>query len=959
MKKIITVLLIFVFAAQGCYTAVSAESTYDADELSKAVFVLNDLGIVSLQEDVSIWETRKMSRGEFAEMICKAFKLKTNSDKVYFSDVPYDMWAFKPISALAEFGYVSVPEDRKFRPDDTITYAEALKILLSASKYDIYAEYNGGFPYGYIKAASKLKLGAASDSETEVVYPTAIMLLYNVMSMGFYEPLGYSESGSVDYRESDDIIFAALWDTYIERGRLNAYYGAGLNTRVNESDEVIIDDTKYKLAKEMYLDDCFLNETEFIYKKTDSETKTIIYIEDAESKNDIVIDTDTLKSFDENSCSFEYYRNDTVVKKSFGRGATIIYNGSVYDGSIKGIFDEFISMEKRGTMRLKSINGGEADTLIIKSYRNFAAGYADAITNRIFNKFDSSDCIDMNDYEQVLKRNTEKAAISLDFSTLPMLLSVAESKDKSVLEITVCREKLTGTVEKIMGDANEKYFTVDGKDYKINPVTYKKQMFDRNGNEMSASAFIGAEYEFYIDCFGEIGYMSELGAGDGFKLGLLIDGIKTDDVFENKLKFKILTETSGIVEYIANDKLTVDNKLYKFDNINGIMTAMEKGAAVSGAKVKDGHLSKQIIRYKADENNRITEIDTASLESDENTDNTLSYVDGDANQGLAYKVTGGMPKFGDKILIDSEKTKFFAIPFVDDDGDLVVDSDATTNVLTGDIVIKNRSGNAVVHTKVIAPSGSAAKPTDSMYVSGAVGAFESDMKYPVSAYKYNPNTPYCDAVVYTYYTYNVPLENLMIEEFSEMYTDDGETAVMLTGWQRGERVSYEIADNSDISDLECGDIVYIWKDKTGKKVAFVKKIYDVGDDKFVNRPYTEAENRIFVDYVWACEWGTIDSSTGKLNIGYSRYNVLSKGLVLDKTGNTMRWDWDGNYRTFEETFDFSNIPIVICDRDAERNKVRIGTVAEVADCKSSGEENAARIVLNTDRKRGVCAFIYK
>ena len=96
--------------------------------------------------------------------------------------------------------------------------------------------------------------------------------------------------------------------------------------------------------------------------------------------------------------------------------------------------------------------------MIIKSYRNFVAGYADAITNRIFNKFDSSDCIDMNDYEQVLKRNTEKAAISLDFSTLPMLLSVAESKDKSVLEITVCREKLTGTVEKIIGGRQRKIF---------------------------------------------------------------------------------------------------------------------------------------------------------------------------------------------------------------------------------------------------------------------------------------------------------------------------------------------------------------------------------------------------------------------------------------------------------------------------------------------------------------------
>ena len=217
-------------------------------------------------------------------MICKAFKLKTNSDKVYFSDVPYDMWAFKPISALAEFGYVSVPEDRKFRPDDTITYAEALKILLSASKYDIYAEYNGGFPYGYIKTASKLKLGAASDSETEVVYPTAIMLLYNVMSMGFYEPLGYSESGSVRIQRVGRYYICRPVGYVHERGRLNAYYGAGLKLRVNESDEVIIDDTKYKLAKEMYLDDCFLNETEFIYKKTDSETKTIIYIEDAESR---------------------------------------------------------------------------------------------------------------------------------------------------------------------------------------------------------------------------------------------------------------------------------------------------------------------------------------------------------------------------------------------------------------------------------------------------------------------------------------------------------------------------------------------------------------------------------------------------------------------------------------------------------------------------------------------------
>ena len=52
MKKIITVLLIFVFAAQGCYTAVSAEPTYDADRTFKGGICFKRL-----------WESSHRSRG--------------------------------------------------------------------------------------------------------------------------------------------------------------------------------------------------------------------------------------------------------------------------------------------------------------------------------------------------------------------------------------------------------------------------------------------------------------------------------------------------------------------------------------------------------------------------------------------------------------------------------------------------------------------------------------------------------------------------------------------------------------------------------------------------------------------------------------------------------------------------------------------------------------------------------
>lgn len=949
MKRLVCIILTLILAMQIGFTAVAvqANASYDTDELSKAAYVLNDLEIMSLQEETEIWQDKSVSRAEFAEMLCKAFKLETASDKMYFIDVPYDMWAFSSVTAMAEMGYISVPEDRKIRPYDTVTYAEALKMVLSAANYNIYAEYNGGFPHGYIKAANYLKIRVSAETDEALTTAAAVILIYDVMSMGFYYPEAYSDTNAVSYRESDEIIFSILWNTYIERGELQAYYGAGYNAEVREKDEVIVDGVEYKLDHEIYLNDYFLSEVEFIYKKpSDDEAGIIIFMEDVGNDNELLINSDDIIGFESGSYTLSYFKGDKSMRKSLQRGASVVYNGAAYSGSVEEIIEEFTSGGKRGTIRIKEAQ--DKEIVIIKSYRDYVAGYAESATSRLFNQFDSADCIDMTEYKQTSVKSLEGTETTLDYSTLPMLLSVAESKDKSALEIVVCRDKVSGSIEEVSGKGSDMYFTIGGTKYELDALMYKNQMLDENGVEISASSLLGTEYDFYIDSFGNIAYMKALGAGNGFSLGYIIDGVVNDNGFSSEIRLKILTENQGIIEYSVKDKVVIDGISHKLDNKESVLEAIRRGEQVSSSTAEDGHLAQQVIRYKADENNIIWEIDTAYLEEEENEDNTLTLVAGDGKTAYAYKVTGGMPKFGQKILFSLADTKVFTRPITNSSGEVIVKSDAAGD-LTGNIIIRRTTSGYSVDTKVLDKSGNPLTLDDTMYKMGIVGSLTSDYPYTIRAYKYNPVTPYCDVLVYSYEPYSVPIENVMVEEFTEVMGDNGEITKMLTGWGRGTKVNYEIADNSDVSDIECGDIVYLWKDTTGKKIAFVTKIYDYSDDKFVNRPFKE---EYYADYIWAVNKGSTDSPY------YYGYNELAKGLVLSKVGSTMEWDWDGNYRTFEQTFDFTNIPIVIYDKELTKNKVYVGSVAEVPDYKSVGEENAARIVINTDRLRGVCAFIY-
>lgn len=957
MKRIISIFLMMIFASQMAFAqgAEKNKVSCNTDGLLKAVTVLNDIGVTELSEETEVWEEKTVTRAEFVEMTSKAFRIETYSEAVYFTDVPKNMWAYKAVTDMAELGYISIPDDRKFRPDDNITYAEALKIILNLANYGGFAEGSGGYPNGYINLAHRLEISVTGGHDYELTTSGAVTLIYEVMSMGRYNSNVYTGK----FGQNDETIFEQLWNIHIERGTLNACYGAAYQSSVREENEVIIDDEVYLMENEKNLEDYFLNEVEFIYKKSRQDIEgTIIYLENTDKNKEILISSDDIHNFNKKDYSLEYYVNQRRVNTKIERGSIVIYNGAVWDGSLEAVFEEFTNGDKRGYVRLKEYdNSNSVNMVIVKSYRDFVVGYEDARESRLYSIFNSTDVIEFDAYSQILVKSVEGDKATLDLSSLPLLLNVAEAKDGSVIEMVVCYEKITAKPEAVEEWGDEVHIVLNGKKHTFEKNMYKNQLLDENGISTMQSALLGSEYQFFIDKFGYIGYMSKSSAGADYKLGLITEGFyREDDNGEKKLTIKVLTESDGVIPFKLGKRVCIDAVYYKADDVDKVIAALEKGAEVNKTAITDAiilkKLSKQPIRYKTDENNNIIEIDTVFVGDSENRDTTLTVLpDVYGRTDLQFYYGGGINKFGLNILYNSAITKVFAFPFTDKDGNLIFYSDA------GKTGITKATGVGGAENPVLDINGNSVRITDEMHLSSPHhGGFDSDVVYSVRAYKFDPSTAYSDLIVNEYNWWRSQNENIFVDRIVKVCNKDDEVVNVLYGRKGATETAYEIADNSDISDLSRGDIIYCLLDGEGR-IGLIKKVYDAEDDKFMNYPYSDTWNRKNAEFAWSMNTATIDGAGNIIGVNTRTENAMTKGVVLNKAGNVLMWDFDGNYRTFEEAYDFSKAPLVFYEKSGEKENVYVSTVAAVPDYASVGE-NAARIVFCKDREMGVCGFIY-
>lgn len=853
------------------------------DKTSKEMFLLSYLGIIEVTEDES--KVKTVTRGDFSEYICKAFKIGEVIDKIYFIDVQSDCWAAKYINALYESGIISPAADKMFNPNDNITYEQACKMLVYALGYGKWVNYTGGSMNIFTEIAARAKFGISPADANALSVEECAALLYKAMQIDL--PAFTGESG--ERVKSGDTIFETYHSIYIRIGQVRTVESLSLDNNCVENGKVQIDTEMFDVDDKCDVKDYFGQRVEYIYKKSDP-FKTVIYMERINENDKISVRSSDIKSVDEKSGTLEYYTdNGSKVKKlNFDPKSNVFINGKEMETNLKDRMQEFSDESRKGVIEFIKANGANGFNLInIKSYEIFVIGMCDEMTNTVYNYYNSENKIMLNDaeYLNIVDTNGKKADLPKAF---PAVVMIAKSDNLESIDIICCNEKKEAAVSSV--NTTEREITSGEITYKIDKTAYEN---------LDASIKAGKTYSITLDIFGEIVYITPK-IDDTFKLGWLKKGCLTDKGFgEYSLCLDIYDHETGKSNklYMA-DNITIDAEKYKSSKYRTVVSALPGTNELDESRqyVK---IEPQIIRYSLNENSELTNIDSANCGTNEDKDNSLTEV----GSGEKY-FSASNSWLGIDMIWQYGYTKMFMVPEVSADGYIYINGDRRDD-------------------------------DDNMYSNSLV--LSDWHRYNVVGYKWSDDSWNCEAIVVKQASTKEYGYHLLFDSIYTEIDDDGEINDVLKCQQEGATKTFYIDSTmkEKANALKQGDIFTVDTDYSGKTAITITKMFDAESRTF--EPYSSYTDP---NRYWYRENPPTESTVGGLGGWRVDHAQLAKGYAKTIKGSMLSIAYTlSDARDGKSTMPKSGVPVTIYEKDSpKKEKIYSGSINDIKTYDVFGED---------------------
>ena len=324
MKKLLALMLsvamVFTMGTSVfAYTDVE-EGTY----VSEAVTVLSNLGILNGYEDGSFKPEATVTRAEMAKIVCETLGYDNmGTSKTLFDDVSPKHWADGYISTAYGLGIINGYGDGKFGPEDTVTYEQAVKMVVCALGYEPMAANKGGWPAGYTSVAANIGLtkGMSSSARGDIA-----VLIYNALTTPVMEQTSY---GSDVRYEILDGAGNKEYKTILTKRDI--YIATGIVGDTFNKDEIKFEvtrdskDGEFEASKReitfLIGDSDIANYTHQeveVYVAEDDGEYTVLAVKAAKKTETFVLVSDDVKSIDGNKV--------TYYVESFTEGARLMIN---------------------------------------------------------------------------------------------------------------------------------------------------------------------------------------------------------------------------------------------------------------------------------------------------------------------------------------------------------------------------------------------------------------------------------------------------------------------------------------------------------------------------------------------------------------------------------------------------------------------------------------------------------
>lgn len=648
IKKAASLLMSFVMLLSAITVVYAEESAYELKE-NEYYKRLVAFGVADPEDYITSDEA--VTRAQFAKYAVKIGAANINSlpaddkDAEVFTDVTSKTENYKYILAAAKLGYMKGTGESVFSPDDSISIADAARVLIRVLGYDEVISRYDNYENGYLNALRITKLlDGISKTDGILNAGELIRMLYNAVNA----PVVIQTSAGMrtEYVTDSDVnILSKNFHIYRDNGVVESNKYTNLVTpQGTGKDTVTIGGTEYEDNGTAWK---YIGvHADFYYRKYDDGTaREIVYIENYKNilvteleRDSINIDKSTLLRlyYDENGKE-EYY--------DIAGNASFIKNGVLTTVSVSDLKPHL------GTVTLiDNDRDGTAETVVIWSYENMIVGSVSGETKIIHSK-DGSSFYDFNEKNSYV--HIEKDGKTIKPGTVPedSLISVAQSvsDSKPVYFVSVSTLSITGTVTgtEYGSDNSVSGIYVDGVYYEVVPgegTYYRMSVYGT----------------FYLDIFGKIAaYDTENATVYGFLYKLAPEGA---DFGEPAAKI-----------YTENDRW-VTLKFARRVSVNGeaSISAYEiLGHTKSGLFAPYGTEKKfvpQLVTYNVNAQREICRINTAVAVNERYSREEQDLIDRDvfrlslvSEEGFKYFSRKVAKAFGDKIHID-ENTRIFCVP---------------------------------------------------------------------------------------------------------------------------------------------------------------------------------------------------------------------------------------------------------------------------------------------------------
>lgn len=608
LKRIIALLVtacmlltLVVFAAD----VETADSSVVTDPVYQAnVAKLTALGLWALA-DVDNAQAATVTRGEYAELMVSMVGMKGQSTTAspVFRDVTSDNPHYNAISILYSLKIITGEYGSLYRPDEAITYNEAMKFLMSVLGYSQYADEVGGYPVGYMKAAREqgLSLGDVSGSQ-ELTRNNVATLLVSSLDVSLLKRYVYGK-GSVYYSKTDNVtLLSEYFNIYKSLEVINAVGPTRINEGVRLMEGIAdIGGVTFNVGSTNAID--YIGYKVYAYFKEDKNAarNTLLYVDPV--KNTVYdLNSDEISTYDPVSGRLNYYTDVDKGKKSYITIKTtdnIIYNNVRTKNFTKADFET--------ADRIKAIdnnNDGNFEAVFIENEEVFMVKSINTSDHKVFDNYKAGGVLDiesdgMTKIVSVVDRYGNEVDVnSITFgSVLNVVRSKPDASGAMTTTIVVTNLKMSGTVSEILHDGSDIIYVINNEQYKFS----KNQ--DSIDSAIGLSTIkIGNTYKFYLDKNNKIAGIDTAGSSTeqyGFmvsaNMGKGIDLQPTVRIYTKNREF---LDTKLADNVIINDKKRLSGLAAMGELLGRTLAEKPEGSVIVGVA----------IRYKLNSDNQISSL---------------------------------------------------------------------------------------------------------------------------------------------------------------------------------------------------------------------------------------------------------------------------------------------------------------------------------------------------------------